>query len=1379
MTEALCAIFADVLGGGAAFSAHQDFFAAGGSSLSVIRLISRARSALTAELTVRDVFEEPTPAGLAARLSAAGDRAPFRPALRSGTATGEPVLAPAQHGLWFLQQLAGYRAAYNVPCALRLTGPVDVVALRCALRDLAERHGALRTRYPERDGTPSPQLVAPGELPDLLPVESVTAGELAGRLRAEADRAFDLGHELPMRAVLFTTGPDEHVLSLVLHHIAVDGWSLGPLWRDLGTAYRSRAAGHAPDWEPLPVTYADYAAWQHQLLGSGEQPTDFARRQLDFWRNTLAELPEELPLPYDHPRPDEARLTAGRVTLHWEPAVHRRLSAVAQESGTSLLVVAHAAVAALLTRIGAGNDIPLGTPVAGRTDEALHDMVGYFVNTVVLRLDVAGNPDFRELVHRARDTALSAFAQQDVPFDRLVEDLSPHRVAWRNPLFQTMVTCLDADAGASAFGDVSGAVEETRLSSAKFDLAFEFRERPHSTGLDCRLLYCAELFEPETAQWLAGELHSLLEALSERPDLPVTAAGSPDIAPEREPVPARAGGPAPLVPEVLRQRIAEVPDSPALVADDGELTFRELGEHVSRLTHVLHARGVGPEQRVAVLLPRSGRQITALLAVLAAGGAAVPLDVSHPTRRNASVLRDARVSLLLADGKSASRLAGESGVPCLDLDSPRTLAELTAAPARLPGHERRRSLPRGEHAAYVIHTSGSTGRPKGVLVEHRQLANLLAEMSDQIFAHVEKESDRERLRVSLTASVTFDASWQGILALVAGHELHVVPEITRRNPQEYARYLLDRHIDVVDATPTYLAQLIEAGLLDDPVRAPGVLLMGGERVDRTLWTRLRAAGGTRTYNLYGPTEFTVNATVCPLDERPAPRIGRPLGGNTVYVLDEALRPVPPMVRGEVYLAGEQLSRGYVEQPGRTAERFVADPYGPPGTRMYRTGDLAHRDAAGQLVFGGRTDDQVKLRGFRVEPGEIEAALARHPDVEQAVVLVREDEPGSARLVAYLVPKAKGEGCEARALRGYCAEQLPAHLVPSAFVRVGALPLTTSGKLDRRALPAPLPGDAAVGSGGASRGPEEELLCQEFSEVLGVTQVGPEDDFFELGGHSLLAVRLVSRVRGLLGLEPTIQDVMRGRSVAGLLRVLHGGSGQDPMATVLPLRKATGTPLFCVHPVTGLSWCYAGLVRHLPAHVPVLGLQPPGLSGAGHRPGSVRELASEYVRLVREFQPHGPYQILGWSFGGNVAHAMASQLQEAGEEVSLLALLDSYPLNEVASRGTGREPNPASVVREHLTAEVLRGLSPEHLSRLETVTGHHLRLGPRDVPGVFRGDVILVTAEETGRPAWLGSELWEPYVGGKLGVVSVPFTHFELMSPGAQERIAGILTPGLR
>jgi thioesterase domain-containing protein len=631
--------------------------------------------------------------------------------------------------------------------------------------------------------------------------------------------------------------------------------------------------------------------------------------------------------------------------------------------------------------------------------------------------------------------------------------------------------------------------------------------------------------------------------------------------------------------------------------------------------------------------------------------------------------------------------------------------------------------------------------------------------------------------VSLTASATFDASWQGILALVAGHELHVVPEITRQDPQEYARYLRDRHIDVVDATPTYLTQLIEAGLLDDPERAPAVLLMGGERVDRNLWTRLRTTEGTRTYNVYGPTEFTVNATVCALDERPAPRIGRPLGGNTVYVLDEALRPVPPLARGEVYLAGEQLSRGYVEQPGRTAERFVADPFGPPGSRMYRTGDLAHWDAAEHLVFDGRTDDQVKLRGIRVEPGEIVAALTRHPDVGQAAVLVREDEPGSARLVAYLVPK--GQGCEARALRGYLAEQLPAHLIPSAFVRVDALPLTTSGKLDQRALPAPLPEDAAVGSGAASRGPEEELLCQEFSKVLGITHVGPEDDFFELGGHSLLAVRLVSRVHGLLGLEPTIQDVMRGRSVAGLLRVLEGGSGQDPMATVLPLRKAAGTPLFCIHPVTGLSWCYAGLVRHLPAHIPVLGLQAPGLSGTGHRAGSVRELASEYVRLMREFQPHGPYQILGWSFGGNVAHAMASQLQEAGEEVPLLALLDSYPLNEVAARGTGREPDPASMVREHLTAEVLRGLSPERLSRLETVTDHHLHLGPRDVPGVFRGDVLLVAAEETGRPAWLGPELWKPYVGGKLSVVSVPHTHFELMGPGAQERIGGILAPGLR
>ncbi|MFG2428682.1 amino acid adenylation domain-containing protein [Streptomyces sp. NPDC048590] len=1382
VTKALCEIFAEVLGIDGAVPAGADFFAAGGSSLTVIRLISRVRTVLDAEPTVRDVFEEPTPAGLAARLAEAGRRAASRPPLRPGAASGEPVLAPAQRGLWFLHQLSGYRTAYNVPFALRLNGALDVAALRLALRDLVERHDALRTCYPERDGAPAPRTLAPDELPELLHEERTTAGELTARLRAEGDHAFDLAEEPPLRAVLFTTGPDEHALSLVLHHIAVDGWSLRPLRRDLSQAYRSRAAGHAPDWEPLPVSYADYAAWQHRLLGEGDRPTGFARRQLDFWRSALTELPEELPLPYDHPRSGAGRLTAGRVPLRWEPAVHRRLTALAQESGASLLVVAHAAVAALLTRIGAGSDLPLGTPVAGRTDEALNDMVGYFVNTVVLRVDTAGNPDFRELVRRVRDRALAAFAQQDVPFDRLVEELRPHRVAWRNPLFQTMVTCLEADAATPGLGELPATAEETRLESIKFDLTFEFRELPRGAGLECGLTYCAELFDAGTARWLAGELHTLLRALSEHPGLPVTTVGRPAVVQETRPAPVPAA-PAPVVPEALRRRIAETPDARALVAGDGTLTFRELGDRVDRLARLLRARGVGPERRVAVLLPRSARQITALLAVLAAGGAAVPLDVSHPPRRHADILRDARVGLLLADGEPASRLADEAEVPCLDLSDlslPGTSlpsVTLPAASARADGPGPQCPPLRGAHAAYVIHTSGSTGRPKGVLVEHRQLARLLAETTEKIFARAVKDLDRDRLRVALTASVAFDASWQGILALVAGHELHVVPEDVRRDPQEYVRHLRDRRVDIVDATPTHLAQLVEAGLLDDPAWAPGVLLMGGEEAGRALWTRLRAEGRTRTYNLYGPTEFTVDAAVCPLDEQPAPRIGRPLGGAAAYVLDEALRPVPPMVRGELYLAGEQLSRGYAEQPARTAERFVADPFGPPGSRMYRTGDLAHRDTAGQLVFDGRTDDQVKLRGFRIEPGEIEAALVELPDVAQAAVVVREDRPGDARLVAYLVPR--GTGYEARAVRGRLAERLPAHLVPSAFVRVDALPLTTSGKLDRRALPAPRPEDSPAGSGAAPRGLEEELLCQAFSEVLGVARIGPEDDFFEAGGHSLLAVRLTGRVRGLLGLEPTVQDLLRGRSPAGLLRVLRGGSGQNPMAPMLPLRRTPGTSLFCVHPVTGLGWCYAGLVRHFPAHVGVLGLQSPGLTGDGPRPAGVRELAEEYVRLMRESQPHGPYRILGWSFGGNVAHAMACLLQQAGEEVALLALLDSYPLGEVSARRAGDRPDAAALVREHLTDETLRGLSPVERRRLETVTGHHLGMGDRHVPEVFRGDALLVAAEEPGRPAWLGPGLWEPWVAGRLDVVSVPHTHYELMSPGAQERIAAVLAPGLR
>lgn len=1361
--RAVCELFAEILGTDGVH-ADQDFFAAGGSSLLVMRLVSRIRRTLRREIGIRDVFEAPTPAALATRLSETGEGSNTRPPLRAAPEGEAPVMAPAQRGLWFLQQLEGFRAAYNVPYATRLSGVVDEGALRSALREVAIRHDALRTLYPADRGEPSPVVVPPDSLPDLLSVVPTDVSGLPALLQAESNLGFDLVEEVPWRAVLFRCDGGEDVLSLVFHHLAFDGWSLAPFWRDLADAYDHHAAGGAPGWEPLPFRYADYAAWQHRLLGPEDGPTDLARRQLDFWERTLAGLPEELSLPFDYARPHGARLTAKSVKLRWTEESLSRLNALARRENTSLLIVVQAAVACFLSRISGGTDVPLGTPVAGRTDETLNEMVGYFVNTVVVRTDLSGAPSFGELVRRTRGRALAAFEHQDVPFDRVVELLGPDRVLGRNPLFQTMVTCARAPKHRSGLGGVAAIPEEAHLGSAKFDLSFDFLEEADGAGLECRMLYCAELFSPETAEGLADQFRQLVLELCADPELPLA-----EIRPRNTVVDNDRPDGLPPLPQLLRERIDASPDDIALVHDGARLTYAELGRRVDRLAGLLTEYGVGPERKVGVLVPRSDLQIVALLAVLAAGGVFLPLDPSHPTARNEGILRSAEAVVVIDTAGHPLPETALPQVPRLTLDAPGTLSELQ----RAPDHTRSPVYPAPEQAAYMIHTSGSTGRPKGVVVEHRQLSSFFAAMVKQVFDPGARHLAVRRLSVSLTAALTFDASWQGLAALAAGHELHVVPEEVRRDPDAYTEYLLDHGVDLVDATPTFAESLIASGLLraED---GPGILLLGGEPVDQRLWDTLRSRGGIRAYNVYGPTETTVNATACLVEDRSVPRVGEALDGTCVYVLDSDLRPVAPFVPGEIYLAGSQVARGYGGRPALTAERFVADPHGPPGSRMYRTGDLGYWDASGHLAFSGRSDEQVKLRGVRIEPGEIATVISEHPDVEHTVVLLRDSAAGAPHLVAYVC--AAEEDFSPARLRRYASERLPSYLVPAEYVRIDGIPLTSSGKLDRGSLPAPRrtrPAEAR-----AAQTPQEEALCRLFAEVLETDGVGPDDDFFMLGGHSLLAVRLTNRIREEHGMDFSLEALIRARTVAGLLGLSGGKSGEDPFATVVPLREEEGLPLFCVHPVTGLAWSYSGLARRLPTGTPVHGIQAAGLRPGSAKPGTMEEMAETYLQHLRGVQPRGPYRLLGWSFGGNVAHAMATRLQALGESVSLLALVDSYPLGKIAP--LRRDPGEASeLTGMHLSTEVSRQLGTDRLRRIESVVRNNLELGDRFHPGVFRGNVLAFTADEKDRASWIGPSMWEPHVDGVIDVRELPYAHFDLMGPDSQARIAQALGPFLR
>ncbi|HSZ40601.1 MAG TPA: amino acid adenylation domain-containing protein [Trebonia sp.] len=1116
--EVLCGIFADVLGV-PRVGVDDSFFELGGHSLLATRLISRVRTLLNVEVPMRALFEAPTVAGFAVQLAGA---IPGREALAAGPRPEAVPLSFAQRRLWFLHQLDGPGATYNIPVALRLRGSLDQQALRSALDDVAGRHEVLRTVFDVVDGEPRQRLLNVARAGALLTVAEATGldmAQLSARVAEAAQYAFDLSAEAPLRAWLLRTGADEWILVLVVHHLAADGWSMAPLARDLSLAYEARHAGTAPRWTALPAQYADFTLWQRARLGRAEDPDSVLARQLAFWREALADAPEELPLPADRARPETASHRGGSVRLPIDAELHARIADVARAQGVTVFMVLQAGLALLLSRVGAGTDIPIGTPVAGRLDEALEDLVGFFVNTLVLRTDVSGDPAFTELLGRIREVDLEAYAHQDVPFERLVEDLAPTRSMARHPLFQVMLAVHNQAQPVVRLPGVAATVIPVDSPSAKFDLDFSFTETfgagGQPAGLRGQLTYAADLFDHATAEALGQRLVRVLtQALAE----PAAPASRVQVLSEAErhqilvewnatsrPVPAAS------VPDLIGAQAARTPDAVALTCGDDSLTYAELNTRANQLARLLISRGIRPEAAVAVALPRSVNAIVAMLGVFKAGGVYVPVDIGWPAERVEWLLQDVDVQAVVTE------------------DTMRAMAGMPGADVRIDGDNA------GASAAYVIYTSGSTGAPKGVVVEHRGLANFWEHYRNTVYANQLAASGRSRVRVATTSPLSFDACWAPLLAMVAGHELHLLDDETRRDPVALTEYLQHNAVDLIDTTPGYAAELIRCGLLakdtaTDEAR-PRTIIVGADAVPDVLWQQLRENKNTIGLNMYGPTENTVVSLVGEIDSAEHPVVGRPLANVRAYVLDAGLGLVPPGVPGELYLAGAGLARGYLNRPAITSQRFVACPFAGQGERMYRTGDVVRWRGDGNLEFLGRADDQVKVRGFRIELGEVEAALAAHPSVGQAVVLVREDVPGDQRLVGYVVPAAEAGTVDVRELAVFVRARLPLYMAPAAVVVLENLPLTPNGKLDRGSLPAP---DAGFGTADyrAPSTEREETLCAVFAEVLGVPRIGMDDNFFEFGGHSLLAVRLVQRLREQ-GVAVDVRTLFTAPTAAGL------------------------------------------------------------------------------------------------------------------------------------------------------------------------------------------------------------------------------------------------------
>ncbi|MFD6826610.1 amino acid adenylation domain-containing protein, partial [Streptomyces sp. NPDC060085] len=1149
--HALCEIFAEVLGV-EKVGIDDSFFDLGGHSLLATRLISRIRIRLGAELPLRALFEGPTVVQLAERVEA--DGAAARVAVLPASRPAEIPLSFAQRRLWFLNRFEGSASStYNLPITLRLTGTVDRDALAAALHDVVARHESLRTVFPESpDGTPFQRILHSEEISVRLDVLPVTADELPARIAEAAGCGFDLTEGLPLRAWLFTLDDTTQVLSVVLHHIAGDGWSMAPLARDLEAAYTSRTAGRAPEWNPLPVQYADYALWQRDLLGDENDPDSLLRRQLTYWKTQLNDLPDQLTLPTDRPRPVAASYRGDSVSFTVDAELHARLAELARESGASVFMVVRAALASLLSRLGAGTDIPIGSPMAGRTDEALDDLVGFFVNTLVLRTDLSGAPTFRELLHRVRETDLAAHAHQDVPFEHLVEVLNPVRSMAAHPLFQVMLAFQNVEEPQLRLPGLIISPEPSAAPAARFDLCVYLDESRTDTGEEGGLAgvleFATDLYDRDTAEELVARFDRVLRGVVRDPDLPVAALDI--LAPqERQRIveewnstdtPVRQ---APL-PVLFEAQVALTPDATAVVHGDVELTYAELNARANRLARLLVEQGAGPERLVALALPRSVDQVVAVYATVKAGAAYLPVDPEYPADRIAYMLDDARPVCVLTSTDTVDQLP--SGLPALVLDDPGFRESLASRPATDLSNADR-TAPLGlSHPAYVIYTSGSTGRPKGVLITHDAIVNRLAWMQAK---HPQRAGDR----ILQKTPTGFDVSvWEFFWALQVGATLVVADPGGHRDPAYLVNVIRAQRVTTLQFVPSMLAVFLAEPTASTCTTLHTVIL-GGEATSLELAEKFRETLDSGLFNLYGPTEASIDVTRWVVRHEPGALsvpIGAPVWNTRVYVLDERLRPVPANVPGELYLSGVQLARGYVGRPGLTADRFVANPYDPDGRRMYRTGDLVRWRADGNIEFLGRTDFQVKIRGFRVELGEVESAVAAHPAVTQAVVTVSTGRGRDPRLIAYVVPAA-GTTVEPADLRQFVGARLPEYMVPAAIVVLAALPVTVNGKLDRKALP--VPDFSAAPHGRAPRTAHEDVLCGLFAEVLDLDRVGPEDSFFDLGGHSLLATRLVSRVRTVLGVELPLRALFEAPSVARLARRLAEADGAR---TVLTRRNRT-------------------------------------------------------------------------------------------------------------------------------------------------------------------------------------------------------------------------------
>ena len=1417
--ERLVAQVMSELVGVEAVSADDGFFDIGGNSLLATQLVARLAAATNTRLEVRTVFTTPTVAELAALLDSGSD-ADARPELVHRDRPERIPLSAAQYRLWFLNRFnqvgdsAGSAdGAYNIPVVLRLRGELDVDALERALYAVQQRHETLRTVFPELDGEPTQRILDPADAAVTLFVTALPASEIPGAVKSFAAPGFDLASTVPLRAALITVTADgstdteegestENVLVLVVHHIAIDGSSLAPLATDVAAAYAAACDGTTPDWPESEIQYADYTLWQQDALGTEDDPDSVVRRQLDYWRSRLDGIPELLNLPADRPRPPVPTYRGGDVVCTIDALTHRELRTIATANNVSMFMLLHAVLAILLHRMTATDDITIGTPIAGRGGHPeLDRMVGMFVNTLVLRTRIDPDARFTDLLYAVRDTDLDAFAHADLPFERLVEVLNPVRSRSHHPMFQVMLSVQNHPVRVLELPGLRIEAEDVDTGIAKFDLQFTLTEShtdaKEPDGITLSINYASDLFDEETAQRLGKRLVRLLAGVAANP---TTAVGDLELLD-----PAEWSGLAPVrgaeadrpvtFPEVFETAVNIDRKAIALRSGDTQVSYDALDRWTNRLARMLIGRGVGPETLVALGIPRSIESVATMLAVAKAGAAFVPVDPLYPAQRISHMLTDSGAALGVTLAEYRDQMPGDAEWIVLDDAEVRgRVRDTSDAPIR--ADERSRVL-RVDNPAYVIYTSGSTGTPKGVVVTHGGLSNFAAETAERFEVH-------PGCRVLHFATPSFDAAMLDLLFALGGAATLVITPPGVVGGAELGRVFIDEAITHAFITTLALGTVDPTGVTE-----LAHVLVGGEALPPELVTRW--APGRNLYNVYGPTETTIVTVISqPLTPDGPITIGGPIRGVNATILDGRLHPAPVGVSGELHLAGSALARGYLNRPGLTAQRFIANPYGKPGERMYRTGDLVRwaghsSDSAREIECLGRTDHQVKIRGFRIELGEIDGALAQHEAVEFSTTIGYRPPAGATALVSYVKP-CHGMTPSASELTEHLAERVPNYMVPQSIMLIDAVPLSPVGKLDRNALPEPV--FSASEGYRAPTTPIEEQLCAAFATVLGVETVGIDDGFFELGGNSLLATKVVAQMRAN-GIDLPVQ-LMFGDSTPAAIAARLDGAGNTGAAIaatldpVLPIRARTAAnraPLFCIHPAIGLSWCYSGLLAHLSADRPVYGLQAPHVAGEDGF-DSIGEAAENYVAHIKSIQPEGPYHLLGWSLGGLIAHEVAVQLQEAGEQVALLSMMDSYQLTdewlehaiptvaeiigEFGSAAHAADLDPRMTLRD--AAELLRSrpgpfaaLTVEHLEHLYagytngTVLAHGFR------PRTYDGDLLFFTAaddEINHTDPTRCAAAWARFVTGTIHNHDLPCKHSAMTTPESLAVIGPVLNEHL-